>query len=167
MEEFFQLYIQPVVEQSSDIYIRNEIRESTKLNELLYDNQEGIRSIFEQFNKLEGSSKGLTLYCAKQLFTQFIGPTKLDIQEKDIERCFVHSIMTITQENKLMTKYSYLIYIEFQEMLCRLAYLGLRDIEKVEFKVYFFLEMIWEYQMNENAKWQDSPYPLKKVNINP
>lgn len=164
LDEFFQHWVLPISSLSTDVHIREEIRQSAKLNELLFDNHEGIRSVFESYNKLEGSSKGFTLNCARQFFSLFQGPTKMDVKDEDIERCFVHSIMTITHESTMMAKYTYLIFIEFQEMLCRLAYVGIRDVENIEFKVFVLLEYIWDHQINVSKSWQEGRFELKPVN---
>ena len=63
-----------------------------------------------------------------------------------------------------MSKYTYLIFIEFQEMLCRMAYLGIREVEKVEFRVYILLESIYDFQKNKSKQWTKDQFELKNVN---
>ena len=47
---------------------------------------------------------------------------KYDCEEvKEMIECFVFSQMTIHDEYKYMEQYQYLIFIEFQEMICRVA----------------------------------------------
>jgi len=72
--------------------------------------------------------------------------------------------MTIINESTQEAKYSYLEFVEFQEMLCRVAILGFDDIYAVEFKVFMFIDLIWDYMINGINKWKPETYPLICVN---
>lgn len=51
----------------------------------------------------------------------------------------MYSMMTVLNEHVKTEKYSYLVYIEFQEMICRAAIIGFEDQDTVEFKVFWLL----------------------------
>jgi hypothetical protein len=51
-----------------------------------------------------------------------------------------------------MNKYSYLVFVEFQELICRLALICLPGVDTVEWKVFIFLDVIFE-KMYEIGKW--------------
>lgn len=62
-----------------------------------------------------------------------------------------------------MEKYDYLVFVEFQEMVCRLSHHALQDLETIEYKVYYFLKYIWEY-MYSQLIWKSTDMPLHEVN---
>ena len=75
---------------------------------------------------------------------------------KKIDECFIASQMTILNEARDAKKYDYLTYVEFQEMLCRIAIVGLDPDEvpePVAWKVQHVMEFIWDmYQ--ERGIWE-------------
>jgi len=56
IEDFFKIYVEPVVKENAAVQERTIIVQSRKLNELLYDNIKGIKIIFTEAcsNKYEG-----------------------------------------------------------------------------------------------------------------
>jgi len=56
IEDFFKIYVEPVVKENAAVQERSIIFQSRKLNELLYDNIKGIKIIFTEAcsNKYEG-----------------------------------------------------------------------------------------------------------------
>lgn len=77
--------------------------------------------------------------------------------------CFINSTMTIHDEYKHDYKYHYLKFVEFQEMVCRIAMLGFEEQDTVDFKVYFLLEHVWEY-MYQLDIWTPETMPLARPN---
>ena len=67
-------------------------------------------------------------------------------------------MMTIIDENKNMNKYNYLLFVEFLEMLCRLALILFKEHDTVENKVFYLLKIIYDHQY-EKGKWN----PKKEV----
>jgi hypothetical protein len=53
-------------------------------------------------------------------------------------------MMTVLNEQKNYLKYNYLVFVEFQEFICRLAFIGLKELDTIEWKVFYFLEMIYD-----------------------
>jgi hypothetical protein len=55
--------------------------------------------------------------------------------------------MSVIDEFKHEKKYSYLLFVEFQEMICRASIVGFdgQMIDTIEFMVYNFLDYLWEY----------------------
>lgn len=53
--------------------------------------------------------------------------------------------MSVIDEFKFEKKYFYLLFVEFQEMICRASIIGFEDNlqDTIEYKVYRFLEYIW------------------------
>ena len=69
----------------------------------------------------------------------------MNLSQAAIDECFVASMMTIIDETKSQ-KYNYLNYVEWKEMLCRVALIGLDPdvfVEPIAFKVQFVLEHLW------------------------
>jgi hypothetical protein len=51
----------------------------------------------------------------------------LKLKPIQIDECFIFSMMTIYNEKMHSRKYDYLVFVEFQELLCRLAYIGFEE----------------------------------------
>ena len=79
-----------------------------------------------------------------------------------IEENFVFSMMTIIDETREMAKYDYLNYVEFLEFICRLAICGIKEADLVEYKVYSFLDVVWE-KMYESKQFNETDHPLLPV----
>ena len=75
---------------------------------------------------------------------------------------FILSMMTVMNESKNMDKYHYLVFVEFQEMMCRLAHYAFQDLETIDYKVYWFLKVMWE-SMYAKGVWDRSQMPLREV----
>ena len=87
----------------------------------------------------------------------------LQITPKIIEECFVFSLMTVYNEKLNSRKYTYQIFVEFQEMFCRIAYIGFLEQDNVEFKVFWLMQYYWEDSVKKGL-WDEERYPLVKVN---
>ena len=61
------------------------------------------------------------------------------LTEFQILECFVASMMTIYDEYKDHKKYFYLNFVEFQEMICRIALITYDEQETVDHKVFNLL----------------------------
>ena len=57
LKGFIELYIKPIYDSSMIVPIRNQLRESKELNQLLFDNRKGLTEIF---NSYEDPLKGFT-----------------------------------------------------------------------------------------------------------
>ena len=53
--------------------------------------------------------------------------------------------MTIKDELKNTKKYTFLKYVEFLEMICRVAIMGIKVLETVEYKVHLMLKHIYDH----------------------
>jgi len=53
-------------------------------------------------------------------------------------------MMTVSDEEKNIKKYEYLYYVEFQEMVCRMAFIGFYEQEPIQYKVYWLMEYMWK-----------------------
>jgi hypothetical protein len=51
----------------------------------------------------------------------------LKLKNRIIDECFIFSMMTVSNEKQLVRKYDYLVFVEFQELLCRIAYVGFEE----------------------------------------
>ena len=72
--------------------------------------------------------------------------------------------MTVIDETipSKIKKYEYLVYVEFLEMICRIALVGITIQDLVEYKVHMLLELIYNKQYA--LKYLDSiDNPLKPV----
>ena len=72
LNEFFQFYIDPIVNKSPILEHRKIIRKSAKLNELLYDNNKGLVKYFDYARKEYGENNLFTIDCAKNLIMNLI-----------------------------------------------------------------------------------------------
>lgn len=81
---------------------------------------------------------------------------------RKIDDSFISCLMPVPDEEQHSNKYHYLHYIEFLEMLCRLALVGFDKPEPIEFKVYWLLELIWAHNV-EQGFWLKSDWPLTKI----
>ena len=79
-----------------------------------------------------------------------------------MDECFTHSLMTVHNEQKHAQKYHYLHYVEFQELVCRVALAGVEGSDPVEVKVFTLCQIMWEY-MYKSGLWTLSSHPLARV----
>ena len=56
--------------------------------------------------------------------------------------------MTVVDENakNKLQKYNYLVYVEFLEMICRIAFVALQIQDLIEYKVELVLEILYNEQ---------------------
>ena len=113
--EFIQSYLDPILKQSPILKHRAIIRKSSKLNELLFDNNNSLVLLFDQTRKAYGENKSFTRDCAKIVFMDLknLSRDRFMVSEKIIFDCFVFSMMTVLDEYKNMNKYNYLVFVEF------------------------------------------------------
>ena len=122
--KFTSLYLKPIHDKSKIIIDRKAIRGSKKLNELLFDNRNGLKDLFEFW---KDPKIGFTVDRAIKMLkcvtdAQLEGKYKVRGLDLDkILACFVYSMMTILDEIKQKRKYHILKHIEFLDFLCRVA----------------------------------------------
>ena len=78
LDEFFQTFIDPILNNSPILKHREIIHKSAKLNELLYDNNKALVLLFDQTRKAYGENKTFTRECAKIIF---LGPDCLGVNK--------------------------------------------------------------------------------------
>ena len=69
------------------------------------------------------------------------------------------SMMTVLNEHKNMKKYQYIVFVEFLEMICRIAIICITIQETIDFKVNMLLKMIYEDRYT-TKKWLIDKWPL-------
>ena len=52
--------------------------------------------------------------------------------------------MTVINESEDLMKYEYLLYVEFLEMICRIALVGIQMEDLIEYRVQRLLEIIYD-----------------------
>lgn len=160
LQEFIDLYLKPVIGQSAYTVQRKQIRGSSKLNELLYDNLEGLGAIFDEFPKF-GCSLPLTV----EFFQQFTALEEQGLVSLGVlEESYTFSQMTVLDETNNMKKYGYLTFVEFLEMICRVAVSAIAEQDVVESKVHALLKIIYEHRYKDKkTKWKASTFPLAPI----
>lgn len=79
---------------------------------MLYNNYEGLSRAFSAAKKMDPKSPdgkaGLTIKCARNFFMTFVDREVFTVDVSDVDRMFVYSMMTITdEEDKVkLRKYS-------------------------------------------------------------
>jgi hypothetical protein len=61
-----------------------------------------------------------TIQCAYKMFEKLKGE-KYKISRKIIDQCFQFSQMTVLNETTNMKRYNYINFVEFLDMICRIA----------------------------------------------
>ena len=122
LQTFLNAYIRPTFRKSEIISVRALIRRSKILNALLWENKVGLMRIYEAF---EDAADEFTLESADELLNkmpQADGEIKPIISKDSMLKWyFVYSKMTVLDDQKSGARYKYLSYVEFLEMLCRVA----------------------------------------------
>ena len=62
--------------------------------------------------------------------------------------------MTVLNENEHDHKYSWLSFIEFQEMLCRIALVSVNSTEGIVTQVHLLVQLLYTQQY-EQAIWNE------------
>ena len=70
---------------------------------------------------------------------------KYKFSQSEIEKAFILSMMTVLDEDKNVNKYTYLYFIEFLDMICRVAITCITIIDTIEEKVYCLLKLLYKY----------------------
>lgn len=101
LTEFFENYIDPVINKSPIIEHRKIIRKSAKLNELLYDNHKGLLAYFDYGRKEYGELDLFTKGSAIKLIMDLVDKAnkKFVPSEKVILEIFIYSMMTVSDVN--------------------------------------------------------------------
>ena len=126
------------------------MREAKRLNKLLFDNMKPLEIVFEKFK--QGAKPTFSLNAANKLLLDLKHET-LTITVLTIEQAFVFCMMTVTNEINNMRKYSYLVFVEFLDMLCRIAIVAIQlaDSDKIEDKVYQLLKIMRDKFKEDNV----------------
>ena len=82
--------------QSRYLQLRATIRESDRLNELLYDNHKGLKDLYAYAKNSWGEKNKFTIEVAIKLFMQFSDDTYqygqgIEIEYKMVNECFLLS----------------------------------------------------------------------------
>ena len=51
--------------------------------------------------------------------------------------------MTVMEEPENIKKFEYLLFVEFLELICRIAIIGIKVRDLIEYKVYLLLEIVY------------------------
>ena len=85
-----------------------------------------------------------------------------ELPPEKLEECFIMSMMNVMDEIRRMRKYEHLLFVEFLEMLCRVAYVALKLDDTIEYKVFYLLEVIYN-KMYASNEMNSNDYPLVPV----
>lgn len=149
---FIKAYIDPIIENSYITEERCQIRASKKLNEFLHSNKHILMTIFEDAKKWDpfnpNGKLGFTVRSAREFFYYFKENDLFNLNIRAIDECFVGSMMTVLDEAQNRRKYDYLVFVEFQEMLCRVCIRGLDPElfpEPIALKVQYVVGYIYDF----------------------
>ena len=92
---------------------------------------------------MDGGGMTFTLECAKNMVL-VIKNINYEMSHIKLEKCFIFSMMTVTNEVKNIHKYSHLYFVEFLEFICRITIEGLLIDDLIEYKVDMILELLFE-----------------------
>ena len=70
--------------------------------------------------------------------------------------------MTVLQEPTNMSKYSWLSYVEFLDMLCRIAIVGITQADTLDYKTHSLLQLIYA-SLHKSGVLAKGEYPLQAV----
>ena len=71
-------------------------------------------------------------------------------------------MMAVLDEINKMQKYDYLLFVEFLDMICRIALVGVGIDDSVEYKVNFLLEILYR-KYYERKEMNAVDHPLMPV----
>ena len=98
-----------------------------EVNDVLQTNKEGIRKVYDYYVSQVGTQKLMTLENVKDLF---MGRCDIELKIEDVMYNFAMSKMTCADENGEGTfKYAHLYYVEFLEMIGRVAHFRFKGSE--------------------------------------
>ena len=124
LSEFLNVFLTPTHDESRCILHRKVIRGSSKVNQLLFDNLKSLEALWVYH---KASSLGFTKDSASALFYHGLESfTEIELSLRDIEESFLFAMMTVLNEHRNMNKYFSLLFVEFLEMLCRIAIVGIK-----------------------------------------
>ena len=82
----------------------------------------------------------------------------------ELEANFVYSMMTIANEFENLKKYNYLIFVEFLDLFCRVAYeTHPYSNDPIEARVHSFLDLVFEMYYQQ-GKWSEETEVLQDIN---
>ena len=85
-----------------------------------------------------------------------------DLALEKLDECFIMSMMNVMDEQNKMNKYEHLLFVEFLEMLCRVALVALNIDDLIEYKVLYLMDNIYS-EMYKRKKMSEKDYPLIPV----
>jgi hypothetical protein len=98
--EFIDLFLMPTYNTSPIVLDRKIINQSKKLNQLLFDNMSSLERMFSDLKNnsdQDGSVKFFTFDVAQGLF-RGINSNFFEITTREIDVCFIYSMMTVLNE---------------------------------------------------------------------
>ena len=95
IQEFYDIYVKPYTTDSDLYEDRLKIRESPFLNKLLFDNNSGLRLIYERYK-----SKEHYLFCIESVYEVFsyLDHEDFYISRTQLKLCFVECKQTVQDE---------------------------------------------------------------------
>ena len=72
------------------------------------------------------------------------------LEPQQLRKVFCFSMMTVLNEIKNQKKHEYLLYIEFVEMICRVAHCTQRGNGDIAYKVYNLLQILYSRRYKQN-----------------
>ena len=84
------------------------------------------------------------------------------ISFRKVQKSFISSMMTVVDEQKNISKYENLYFVEFLEFICRIAICGITMTDLIEYKVHLLLEIIYSWFYKIGIMTQND-FPLKEV----
>ena len=87
---------------------------------------------------------------------------------KIIKEAFVFSLMIVPDETNKMAKYDQLLFVEFLDMLCRIAILtiSLAETNKLEYRVLLLLQIIKDRLSKNGDIWPNEEFTWKDIDEN-
>ena len=75
--------------------------------------------------------------------------------------------MTVLDEINNTKRYDYINFVEFLDMLCRVAIIGITEVDTLDYKTYKLLGIIYNRMYNKyQGAFTKEDYPLYNVDEN-
>ena len=102
-----------------------------------------------------------TINCAFRMLEKLEHPD-YKIDRKGIEQCFQFSQMTVLNEITNIKRYQQINFVEFLDMLCRVAIVGLDIEDTLDYKTHILLQLIYKkyYESDELCREAFPLYPV-------
>ena len=88
-----------------------------------------------------------------------------EITSKIIEQCYQFSQMTVLNEQSNMNRYYWLNFVEFLDMLCRIAIVAITREDTLDYKTQQLLEILYAH-LYKSGQLDKKEYPLYPVDEN-